>query len=438
MEAFVRFALRRASLVCALASSALASSALASGAHATSALATSGLATSALATSALATGWLVDDDGGVGVDFTDIQAAIDAARDGDVIRVRPGEYGGFKIEGKGVRVLGGPGVRCHDGIAIFATPPAALVVVSGVVLTGVRDPFFVGSTSGPVLVQDVVGGLQCSGCADVRAFAVVGAIRSVDSRLELVRSLCQGVDGVSGKHPTGGDAGIDVWGGRAHVALTSATGGRGGDLHGDGFASGGPGYGGAGLRVIWNGWACVAGGPTDAFVGGVSGEDLSWHPWFCLEGGPGLHLSELDPSAELHWSGVSPFGGPGATGCPLGPPLLGPVTHVVPDDPTLELVGRASAGARVRFRVRGPVGARVELVLGRTPIVVADGRAAIERLATRDVVLALGTLPASGELVCDVPTEPAPAGTVFVGQAELEMSVTHELRRTNSAPVVVH
>src|SRR5262245_3438747 len=53
-----------------------------------------------LASSAIAKTWYV---GGSGADFTEIQPAIDAAQDGDVILVRPGTYQPFTIE-KGVIV----------------------------------------------------------------------------------------------------------------------------------------------------------------------------------------------------------------------------------------------------------------------------------------------------------------------------------------------
>lgn len=36
--------------------------------------------------------WYVDDDGGVGINFTKIQEAVDAAGDGDTIDVRSGTY----------------------------------------------------------------------------------------------------------------------------------------------------------------------------------------------------------------------------------------------------------------------------------------------------------------------------------------------------------
>jgi pectin methylesterase-like acyl-CoA thioesterase len=36
--------------------------------------------------------WVVDDDGGAGVDYTTIQAAVNAAAAGDTIEVRSGTY----------------------------------------------------------------------------------------------------------------------------------------------------------------------------------------------------------------------------------------------------------------------------------------------------------------------------------------------------------
>ncbi|MCP3860484.1 MAG: hypothetical protein GY704_12605, partial [Phycisphaeraceae bacterium] len=38
--------------------------------------------------------WVVDDDP-AGGDFTNLQSAVDAAADGDVLLVRQGDYGGF-------------------------------------------------------------------------------------------------------------------------------------------------------------------------------------------------------------------------------------------------------------------------------------------------------------------------------------------------------
>ncbi len=49
---------------------------------------------------------VVDDAPGPPADFDDVQDAVDAAADGDVVLVRPGIYTGFTVDGKALRVLG--------------------------------------------------------------------------------------------------------------------------------------------------------------------------------------------------------------------------------------------------------------------------------------------------------------------------------------------
>ena len=53
--------------------------------------------------------WIVDDNGGPGTDFTTLQAAVDAAADGDVILVHAGEYLSATIDGKGLSLIGALG-----------------------------------------------------------------------------------------------------------------------------------------------------------------------------------------------------------------------------------------------------------------------------------------------------------------------------------------
>ena len=85
--------------------------------------------------------WVVDDDGGPGVDFMQIQTAVDAAASGDRIVVRAGQYAPFKIEYKALHVLGegsslvtvdpGPLSEKQVGLTISGAPASGEVVVSG-------------------------------------------------------------------------------------------------------------------------------------------------------------------------------------------------------------------------------------------------------------------------------------------------------------------
>ncbi|MEQ1895068.1 MAG: hypothetical protein ABL998_21220, partial [Planctomycetota bacterium] len=50
--------------------------------------------------------FVVDDNGGAGVDFTDLPPAIAAAADGDRVLVRAGSYTHFELAGKGLVLLG--------------------------------------------------------------------------------------------------------------------------------------------------------------------------------------------------------------------------------------------------------------------------------------------------------------------------------------------
>ncbi len=49
--------------------------------------------------------WVVDADGGAGVNYTTIQAAVNAASDGDTIEVRGGRYEGAQKNQKNVTVI---------------------------------------------------------------------------------------------------------------------------------------------------------------------------------------------------------------------------------------------------------------------------------------------------------------------------------------------
>jgi hypothetical protein len=77
-----------------------------------------------LSTPALATTYVVDDNGGPGVDFTTISAAVAAAQPGDLILVLDGTYSGFTLT-KGLTVMGS-GVVTVQGAIEIANVPAGI------------------------------------------------------------------------------------------------------------------------------------------------------------------------------------------------------------------------------------------------------------------------------------------------------------------------
>lgn len=74
--------------------------------------------------------WIVDNSGAP-ADFTELEAAVSAAVDGDVVLVKEGNYGPFVIEGKGVTVVGelGADVRVRGPLQVLAVPAGSRTVL---------------------------------------------------------------------------------------------------------------------------------------------------------------------------------------------------------------------------------------------------------------------------------------------------------------------
>ena len=403
---------------------------------------------------------IVDDDGGAGVDFTDIQAAVDASADGDVIVVRAGVYGGFVVDDRRLTLLADPGAIVAPDVRIQNLAPGRRVVLSGFALTTLdvltcaatvfvesttidEEHFAVGgsrqnlvfvSRSNDMRVRNVVVG-------NTMTTAGVSAWNVDESRVELASSTLSGSDGEDSAPGTADDgrpggAGVVVRNAaRVHLARSSSFGGTGGDELGFGDRAG---FGGSGLLLHGSSEAIVAGDAVHEIAGGDGGVSR----FFGVDGGGGFGLYAATGTNPVRVSGVGLIGGQAGSDAPLGKPLFlgafgqnGILTQPSPRDPTLEILGAAQQGAGpVTFRVHGESGGVVTLNLGRLAI-VQPAATAIEQLVFPLRTISLGALPAQGFVDYVFPAHLFPVGFFLLGQAEVDYG--GELRRTNSAPTVV-
>lgn len=103
-----------------------------------------------LAGAASAATWIVDDDGGPGVDFTDIPPAIAAAATGDLILVRDGAYSGFYLD-KSLTIAADTG--CQPVITDLCTITAINQGYSAVISGFVTYRLYAHSSAGDIFVD---------------------------------------------------------------------------------------------------------------------------------------------------------------------------------------------------------------------------------------------------------------------------------------------
>ena len=365
---------------------------------------------------------IVDDDGGPGVDFTEIADAVNAAVDGELILVRAGAYAGFVVPDVELTILA---ERCSVAVG------SPILVVG---LSNGRDVVMTGLSAGDVTVDACQGSVLFAGCIvegvvsatnsiDVRfhdsridptaaaVFAGRASVVSDAARVEFVGCRIigeRGFDEVGIGGPGAGGPGVEARGGsRVHAALSTVQGGFGGN---GSICTGAD--GGEGIHVLEMSTIIASGRPTDAIVGGASGDSNVGVPGI---GGNGI---EVDDASLLRHSGVS-FGGGMAPGIGYtdGVPLdldSGVVELAEPADPRLAILDPAA----FTFRIEADPGALVHLAVGVEPTVQNPDGLFLEQLVVPLREFPLGALPASGFIDHPVPELGAfPVGTVFIAQA---------------------
>lgn len=402
------------------------------------------LALVVLASPAFASTWIVDANGGPGSQFTDVGAAVVASAAGDVLVVRPGLYAPFTLD-RGLSLVGGAGVVVQGPVFVIGVPGSERASLVGFQ----ASELVVDACTGPVVVQEFHGAAHASfhASADVRlrdvpvlapASATSGNGYDIDAaRVEVVDSVVHGSDSTS--NAAGGGHGVLVTGGGfAHVLATSLMGGAGRDVFAPlQYASGG------GTALVVSGTPSV---PCRARITGsalnAGSGAINWAMTNSCEydGAPGEGAFAFQSTV---WHSGTVVVAPGAQlgiHCIFFPGIpYGGSTHVAPtpDDPMLRVDGAPTQGGLITFQVYGPPGAVAGLWLGRSLRVQATPPTEVESLVTNDRFFALGAIPPSGLLSRNF-VVPAylPDGFVFGAQAEIAYSPT-DVRRTNSAPVVV-
>lgn len=379
---------------------------------------------------------------GSGAQFSEIQAAVSAAEEDDVLLVQPGTYARIVVE-KPLCILGvGPGV------VIDAVADQSAVIVRGIgagrefVLAGVRaetDGFFLRpravqleNSPGTLVLQDVTIagerfegmhiGLSSTNCA--RVFLLesqvlesgeleqqTGAVVVQSSELWLVGCEIRGADdpyfALSGAH------GLQATDSTVHVWRSSLTGGGAEGKNGIG-----DGMGGAAVRATRSRIE-LFGGPL-ALLRGGNGEELIFGEGF---GGPGVEL--LDHSSARIQQAIPITGGNDGSDLTQAPPVRADGTSAYTLDaalfPTLASSSPSVAlGGSFALTLTGNPGARQRLfvALATGPTLTSPKIDGLGVLGTAQLVAEV-VLPASGTLtrVFHVPSSSALLGATLFFQA---------------------
>jgi hypothetical protein len=263
--------------------------------------------------------WVVDDQAGPGVDFTSIQAAVDASSLGDTVLVKGGFFAETVfITSRGLTLIADSGadVVIQGGVRIHGTQASQPILLRGLRVPGtsITNPYglVVHLAAGAVWVEDCVlhGSASFGGPG-------LGASVSDSAGVTFVRCELRGGSGIGKGNPPPGGSGLTS-NGPVHVFDSSV---RGGDVPAFTgiFFFGNTSSGGAG--VLLNGGTLFASGTT--IVGGTGSSGYA-HPTFgCVGGGPGgAGIAGVDLGTSAVLVGTTSQGGSGGAAfgaCAAGP-----------------------------------------------------------------------------------------------------------------------
>ena len=275
--------------------------------------------------------WVVDDDGGPGVDFTQISFAVNAAGEGDLVLVRDGTYLNFVVNGKSITVVADRGaqpiINVYALIPIWVhdLAPGQEVYLRGLRFVGTFFHFSEPFPAPSILIEDCAGEVWVEDCL----FKSLGPTGSLGTAIDV--NNCAGVN-VTRCDITSNLADVLAFG--SAISSRDSTlavydsilrGGRGFRPY---FNSNGAGHG---LRVvggtIFVAGSVLQGGDGEALLAGAGATDGG--DGLNVEGGAVVHVRDSSLAGGL---GGTPTAG-GSAGSPGVPTELisGSVTPVVSD-----------------------------------------------------------------------------------------------------------
>lgn len=329
--------------------------------------------------------WIVDDDAGPGVQFTTIQAAIDAANDGDSILIREGFYPGFRITGKSLELMsaGATSIESSSVSNLGVDQWVSLYQLNFIQLSQhlIHPTLRLESCSGRVWVEKSVVragwnsngvntiGMQVSGCqaVDLMDCLVTGAF---------------GKDGMLGSQSTGdGSVALQIEFSRLFAYNTTFLGGSGGsglpfptftteptETHRGG--NGAPGLTAKTAELYLEKCFVYGGSGGQGSLGSLGVP--------CGSGGDAAYALELDSAPSWMRGSQLQQGAAGSPGlassllCSYGVAPPGPISGPVPDElpgpaRRLEFSGFAQEGQSAALVFRGLPGEFAFLLLAPAP-----------------------------------------------------------------------
>ncbi len=394
----------------------------------------------------------VDDDGPA--DFSDLQAAIDAAPAGAAVLVASGSYGDFEIASKSLDLVADRDAVVRAGAGTVRD----LAADQRVVLHAIRIELFPASGE----TQPLLSILDCEGHVLVEGvtvepppgseFLVSAAVWVRDSdEVLFVRSTVVGSEesqGIIGTHAGGTLPGDAVHVVRSRVALfeSELTGGDGADtlvFNPESFLFGRPGRAGVGLS---GGFVFAA----DTRLTGGKGGDGAVLPLggACFPGRPGGSGASVTDGGELVVLSVVATGGSGGTsgGVPCvdgldGKPIDvadGKTEELFAEPQSLEASRAAREGELLTVTFRGTPGGSAFVAISFGDLFCfTRALSGVLALPNAPAILSLGAVPGSGVLVRTLPVPELGPGIAGVSATAQGLAVVGPTELVLSSPTRV-